>query len=171
MLLAADVRADLIDVRHQGGDLEDRLLRNAEDRQPVPHRDVVDVGKGPRQRNLVAGCRPAARRDAKLLDVPVGIAARDGGHQILVSARPKLHVGGGIRTAKRDRSDERRRSGESGRIYAAVERHLQVGAFLCVERRLIGIARLRQQGQRHRGRYHRQQGRAEDDDGRQPPPA
>ena len=137
----------------------------------VPDGDVVEVGIRQRQRDLVVRDRPVAGAHAELLDFAVRIVTAVGGHRILVPARLKLEGGRGIGAAVGGRPDERWRPGERARSDPAVESDLQVGALLRLERRLVRVARLRDEHQRHRARADREQRGDEDDGGLQPPPA
>ena len=111
-MLAADRRLGLVDVNQLGRHGQDRLLRNADDFEPVADGDVVDVGKRPRNRDLIVGERPVSARDAQLLDIPARVVAPDGGHHVLVPGQLQLHVGGVVWTAICRRSNERWRPGE-----------------------------------------------------------
>ena len=146
VLDAADVRPELVDVNHLGHDGEDRLLRNADNLEPVANGDVIEVGKGPRQRDLGRAGRPAPRSNADLSNVAARVVAADSGHQVFMSTRLKLDVGRSIGTAVAGRPDEGRRSGDRTGINPAVERSLQMSAFLRIECQLVRVTRLRDEG-------------------------
>ena len=105
--------------------------------------DVVEVGKRPRQHDLVVADRPVAGGDAELFDVAVRVVAPNSCHGVLVTARLKLDVGRAIWTAVRllppisDGVPARRRHPSSGQTGPE-------GARLSGPRRLSGrVARLR----------------------------
>ena len=148
-VLAAEVRASLIDVHYLGRDGKDRLLRNAHDLDLLADRDMVQLGKRARERDLVVRARPAACGDAELLHIAAGVVTADRVDSELPAAGLELQRRDRIRPAERRRADQPWSPGHCRRVGAAVVCDLQVSTLLCVEGGLVGIMRLRQKREGH----------------------
>ena len=105
-VLAAQVRASLIDVHHLGRDGERRLLSDADDLDLLAHRDVVQLGKRSRERDLVIRARPVACGDAELLHTAARVVPADRVDSELPAAGLELQRRDRIRPAERRRADQ-----------------------------------------------------------------
>src|SRR4029077_10043046 len=161
-VLAAEVRASLVDVDDSPHDCEHRLRRDAYDLEPLANRDVVELRERSRERDLVGGARPSARGDTQLLHGPACVVPTERVHGELAAAGLELQRGGRVRPAGCRRAEKLRGSGNRPRIGAAVEGNLQMRALLRLEGGLVRIVGLGQEGERHGPGAQGEQGRGED---------
>ena len=170
-MLAAEVGAPFVDIDELCRHGQDGPLRHTDHLQPVADRNVVELGEGSRERDLVIRGGPVPRRDPQHLDIARGVVAAERVERELPASMLKLDRCRWVRSPEGRRADERRRRGECLPRGRTVVINLEMRALLRRERCPIRVARLRHQGQGHHSGAHGQKHREENHSRLEPPPA